>query len=67
MPGVLERRTHDCSCHGTTVLFAALDVAIGNMIGQLHRRHRAKEFLRFLQTIEESVPTKLDAHLMLDN
>ena len=64
---MLERRTHDYSCHGPTALFAALNVAIGNMIGQLQRRYRAKKFLRFLQTIEESVPAKLDAHLVLDN
>ena len=45
MPGVPERRTHDYRRHGTTTLFAALDIATGQVIGQLHRRHRAKEFL----------------------
>lgn len=67
MPGVPERRTHDYSRHGTTTLFAALNIATGKVIGQLHRRHRAKEFLAFLHTIEEAVPAPLDVHLVLDN
>ena len=53
MPGVPERRTHDYVRHGTTSLFAALDIATGKVIGQGHqRRHRHQEFLRFLKTIE---------------
>jgi len=67
MPGVPERRTHDYQRHGTTTLFAALNVATGKVIGQLHRRHRAKEFLQFLATIDAAVPAKLDVHLVLDN
>lgn len=67
MPGVPERRTHDYKRHGTTTLFAALDVATGRVIGELHRRHRAKEFLKFLQTIDANVPRNLDVHLVLDN
>lgn len=67
MPGVPERRTHDYSRHGTTTLFAALNIATGNVIGQLHRRHRASEFLQFLRAIEEAVPAKLDVHLVMDN
>jgi hypothetical protein len=51
-PGLPERRTHDYSRHGTSTLFAALDVASGKVIGQLHRRHRATEFRKFLETIE---------------
>ena len=66
-PGVVERRTHDYKRHGTTSLFAALDVATGRVIGELHRRHRSKEFLCFLRTIEANVPAKLDVHLILDN
>jgi len=66
-PGVAERRTHDYKRHGTTSLFAALDVATGRVIGELHRRHRSKEFLSFLRTIEANVPAKLDVHLVLDN
>lgn len=66
-PGVAERRTHDYKRHGTTSLFAALDVATGRVIGELHRRHRSKEFLGFLRTIEASVPAELDVHLILDN
>ena len=48
MPGMPERRTHDYVRHGTTSLFAALDIATGKVIGQLHRRHRASEFRKFL-------------------
>lgn len=66
-PGIPERRTHDYVRHGTTSLFAALDIATGKVIGQTHRRHRGTEFLKFLRTIEESVPDKLDIHLVMDN
>ena len=66
-PGVAERRTHDYKRHGTTSLFAALDLASGRVIGELHRRHRSKEFLTFLRTIETNVPASLDVHLILDN
>lgn len=53
--------------HGTTTLFAALDVATGKIIGRLHRRHRSQEFLKFLRTIHASVPPELDVHLIMDN
>src|SRR4029078_1976934 len=66
-PGQIERRTHDYKRHGTTSLFAALDVATGKVIGSLHRRHRATEFRRFLDSIDEAVPRNLDVHLVLDN
>jgi transposase len=66
-PGQAERRTHDYVRHGTTSLFAALDVATGRVIGECHRRHRSREFLRFLDTIDDSVPADLDIHLILDN
>lgn len=66
-PGVAERRTHDYERHGTTTLFAALDIATGKVIGELHRRHRSNEFLKFLRTIEASVPPDLDVHLVMDN
>jgi transposase len=66
-PGIPERHTHDYKRHGTTTLFAALDVATGEVIGQLHRRHRATEFLKFLRTIETNVPAALDVHLVMDN
>jgi len=65
--GSPERRTHDYRRHGTTSLFAALDVATGQIIGECHRRHRSQEFLRFLETIEAHVPAALDVHLILDN
>jgi transposase len=66
-PGVAERRTHDYVRHGTTSLFAALDVATGRVIGELHRRHRAEDFRKFLDTVDGSVPHHLDIHLILDN
>jgi len=66
-PGTPERRTHDYMRHGTTTLFAALDIATGKVIGQTHRRHRASEFLGFLRTIEANVPAGLDVHLVMDN
>ncbi len=50
--GSPERRTHDYRRHGTTSLFAALDVATGKVIGECHRRHRSQEFLQFLETID---------------
>lgn len=66
-PGQIERRTHDYIRHGTTNLFAALEVKTGRVIGEVHRRHRAREFLHFLNTIEEAVPRDLDVHMILDN
>jgi transposase len=66
-PGQVERRTHDYVRHGTTTLFAALDVATGRVIGRCHQRHRASEFRKFLETIDEAVPEDLDVHLILDN
>ena len=62
-----EARTHDYLRHGTTTLFAALDVATGKVIGRLHRRHRAKEFLAFLNAVDEEVPKYLDVHVIMDN
>jgi transposase len=62
-----ERRTHDYRRHGTTSLFAALDVASGTVIGECHRRHRSQEFQQFLDTIDAAVPADLDVHLILDN
>jgi transposase len=66
-PGQAERRTHDYIRHGTTSLFAALDAKTGKIIGQLHRRHRAIEFRKFLDTIDAAVPADLVVHLILDN
>jgi transposase len=67
MPGMPERRTHDYARSGTTTLFAALDVASGQVIGSLHRRHRAIEFKKFLAKIDAEVPAALDVHLVCDN
>ncbi len=66
-PGIPELRTHDYRRHGTTSLFAALDVATGKVIGELHRRHRATEFRSFLDRIDKEVPAELSVHLVLDN
>jgi transposase len=66
-PGQVERRTHDYARHGTTSLFAALDVKTGTVIGEFHRRHRSLEFRKFLDTIDQAVPSDLDVHLILDN
>ena len=66
-PGQVERRTHDYERHGTTSLFAALDVKAGTVIGQCMPRHRAQEFRRFLGTVEQSVPRELDIHVVMDN
>ena len=65
--GVAERRSHDYVRYGTTTLFAALDLATGKVIGELHRRHRSSEFLKFLRTINQNVPPELDIHLVMDN
>ena len=67
MPGVAERRTHDYKRNGTTNLYAALDVASGNVIHSLTARHRAAEFIRFLKLIDTTVPAHLDIHVVLDN
>ena len=67
LPGIPERRTHDYKRHGTTSLFAALDVATGFVIGKCYRRHRAREFLDFLKEIDRCVPEGLDIHNVMDN
>ena len=59
--------THDYKRHGTTSLFAALDVATGAVIGQCMKRHRHQAFLRFLRTIDRQTPKKRNLHLILDN
>ena len=66
-PGQAERRTHDYKRHGTTSLFAALDVKVGAIIGQCMPRHRADEFRRFLDLVESKVPADLDIHVVMDN
>ena len=66
-PGQVERQTHDYKRHGTTSLFAALDIATGHVIGRCYPRHRATEFRKFLDEIEANVPADLDVHLVMDN
>jgi transposase len=67
MPTTPEKQTHTYVRHGTTSLFAALDVATGRVIGQCRRRHRSTEFVKFLQQLDDSVPQHLDVHVILDN
>ncbi len=67
MPGMPERRTHDYLRHGITSLFAAFNIADGTVISELHRRHRAIEFRKFLVRIDKAVPADLDVHLVCDN
>ena len=67
LPGVPERATHDYKRAGTSSLYAALNIASGKIIGSLHARHRAIEFRKFLQTIDQEVPDGLDVHVILDN
>lgn len=70
-PGSPERRTHDYVRHGTTSLFAALDIKTGLVIGECHRRHRHQEFIKFLNTVDEVVQATTDegteVHLVMDN
>jgi transposase len=66
-PGQVERGTHDYKRHGTTSLFAALELKTSRVIGQLHRRHRSQEFRQFLDAIEAQVPAELEVHLIADN
>ncbi len=67
MPGMPERRTHDYVRHGITTLFAALNVATGEVYGSIHRRHRATEFKKFLTKLDNDIPAELDVHLICDN
>ena len=67
MPGMPERRTHDYLRHGITSLFAAFNIADGTVLSELHRRHRAIEFRKFLASIDKAVPAGLDVHLVCDN
>lgn len=66
-PGQIERGTHDYERHGTTTLFAALNVKTGKVVGDCFKRHRAREFLAFLKQVDASVPAGLDVHVVLDN
>jgi transposase len=66
-PGQPERRTSDYRRHGTSSLFAALDVAAGKVIGRCYRRHRAAEFRDFLDAVDAAVAPELEVHVVLDN
>ena len=66
-PGQVERRTHDYKRHGTTNLYAAFNVATGEVLGRITRRHRATEFRQFLAQIDRATPSDLALHLIVDN
>lgn len=66
-PGIPARQTHDYKRHGTTTLYAALSMLDGKVIGECKPRHRAKEFIAFLNTIDRQTPAELDLHLIVDN
>src|SRR3954470_8958499 len=66
-PGQAERRTHDYARHGTTTLFAALNVATGAVLQRCMQRHRHQEYLRFLNDIDAHVPADQHVHLVVDN
>jgi len=65
--GYVEGVTHDYKRHGTTTLFAALDVISGAVLASCKERHRHQEFLSFLNEIDQSVPPQLDVHCIVDN
>jgi transposase len=66
-PGIPERQTHDYKRHGTTTLFAAMNILNGKVIGACLPRHRSREFLKFLRQLEAQVPADLQIHLIVDN
>jgi len=66
-PGLPAQQTHDYIRHGTTSLFAALNVATGKVIGECHRRHRHQELLKFLQRLDAQLPPTGDVHIIMDN
>jgi transposase len=66
-PGQVARHTHDYTRHGTTSLFAALDVKTGKVVGETHRRHRSREFRQCLDRLDARVPADLDVHVVMDN
>jgi transposase len=68
-PGQAQRGTHDYARHGTTSLFAALNVATGQVIGRCYKRHRQREFVKFLDVIDAAVPAEpgVSVHLIMDN
>ena len=66
-PGMAARQSHDYQRHGTTTLFAALNMLDGKIIGQCLPRHRGKEFVRFLKEIDLQTPPEMDLHLIVDN
>ena len=65
-PGLPERQTRDYIRHGTTSLFAALEVATGRVIGKCLRRHRSREFRKFLEAVDGQLPPDQEIHIVMD-
>jgi transposase len=65
--GLPERQTHDYKRHGTTTLFAAFNILNGKVIGMCQPRHRSREFVKFLNQLEEQLPADREVHLIMDN
>ena len=66
-PGLPERQTHDYKRHGTTTLFAAFNILNGKVIGTCQQRHRSREFVKFLNHLQEQLPADQEVHLIMDN
>jgi transposase len=66
-PGLPERQTHDYKRNGTTTLFAAFNILNGKVIGTCQQRHRSREFVKFLNHLEEQLPADQEVHLIMDN
>jgi hypothetical protein len=66
-PGLPDRQTHDYKRYETTTLFAAFNILTGKVIGTCQGRHRGREFVKFLQHLEQEVPPDLEVHLVVDN
>jgi transposase len=66
-PGHCGTMTHDYKRHGTTTLFAALDVVEARLIGKCMARHRHQEWIKFLKMVDQQTPAELDLHLIVDN
>ena len=66
-PGIPERQTHDYERHGTTTLFAALNVASGKVIGKCKKNHKAQDYVDFLKVLDRKAPKKKILHIIADN
>ncbi len=65
-PGLPERQTHDYKRNGTTTLFAAFNILNGKVIGTCQQRHRSREFVKFLNLLEQQLPEDQEVHLIME-